>query len=78
MRVVREGYRLERPSHCDRSLYNIMSYCWEAEPQDRITFAQLVDRCEELLMEEADYIDLNMFPEHEYYNAAMSISDEKV
>merc|ERR1712117_237113 len=28
MKSVRDGFRLEKPPHCDRCLYNIMSRCW--------------------------------------------------
>ncbi len=77
MKFVRDGGRPEKPPHCDRQLYNIMSYCWSAEAGDRPSFAELVADFERLLGEDADYIDLNMFPEHAYYNH-VGLSDEKV
>ena len=36
-----------------------MSYCWSADPSDRPPFSELVAEFEQLLGEEADYIDLN-------------------
>lgn len=77
MKFVRDGGRLEKPVHCDRALYNIMSYCWADDPKDRPDFEELVADFERLLVEDTDYIDLNMFPEHAYYNQ-VSLSDEKV
>ena len=58
-------------------LYNIMSYCWAQQAEDRPDFDTLVEDFEKLLVQDTDYIDLNMFPEHAYYNE-VSLSDEKV
>lgn len=77
MKSVRDGFRLEKPPHCDRCLYNIMSRCWAKSADDRPDFAALVEDFEQLLVQDTDYIDLNLFPEHEYYNE-VSLSDEKV
>ena len=79
MKKVRDGYRLEKPEHCKRELYNIMVKCWEKSPETRPTFSDLVRDFETLLVKEMDYIDLNMF-EHEgdYYNEAISLSGERV
>ena len=77
MKKVRDGYRLEKPEHCKREIYNIMYYCWNKNPEDRPSFSSLVHEFESLLGQESDYIDLNMFPEHAYYNE-VSLSGEKV
>ncbi|XP_046963627.1 tyrosine kinase receptor Cad96Ca isoform X1 [Vanessa cardui] len=68
MRKVREGHRLEKPEHCRRELYNIMYYCWEAEPTSRPDFKEVVGMLERLLCTEMDYIELERFPDHSYYN----------
>lgn len=65
---VREGHRLEKPEHCRRELYNIMYYCWEAEPTARPDFKEVVAMLERLLCTEMDYIELERFPDHSYYN----------
>jgi len=77
MKKVREGVRLEKPDHCDREMYNIMYYCWDEDPAERPTFLQLVKDFEKMLMKETDYIDLNHFPDNEYYNE-VSLSGERV
>ncbi|CAH0725275.1 unnamed protein product, partial [Brenthis ino] len=68
MRKVRDGHRLEKPEHCRRELYNIMYYCWEAEPTSRPDFKEVVSMLERLLCTEMDYIELERFPDHSYYN----------
>ncbi|XP_044743573.1 tyrosine kinase receptor Cad96Ca [Chrysoperla carnea] len=77
MRKVRDGYRLDKPEHCRRELYNIMYYCWDNDPIKRPTFAECVALVEKLLLTETDYIELERFPDHSYYNM-LSLSGEKL
>ncbi|GJQ72955.1 hypothetical protein Trydic_g1597 [Trypoxylus dichotomus] len=77
MRKVRDGHRLDKPEHCRRELYNIMYYCWDKDPKQRPLFNECVELLEKLLMTETDYIELERFPDHSYYNM-MSISGEKL
>merc|ERR1711923_633697 len=77
MKKVREGQRLEKPEHCDREIYNMMFYCWDRDPDERPTFTDLVKNLESLLTQGTDYIDLNQFPDHGYYNE-VSLSGERV
>lgn len=74
---VRDGYRLEKPEHCRRELYNIMYYCWSQDPNERPSFGELVKMLDKLLHTEMDYIELERFPDHNYYNI-VSLSGEKV
>ncbi|XP_018322259.1 tyrosine kinase receptor Cad96Ca [Agrilus planipennis] len=77
MKRVRDGHRLEKPEHCRRELYNIMYYCWDKDPKERPTFSECIELLEKLLMTETDYIELERFPDHSYYNM-LSLSGEKV
>lgn len=77
MRRIKEGYRLDRPEHCKRELYNIMYYCWDKDPACRPSFTELVNLTEGLLLDETDYIELDRFPDHSYYNV-LSLSGEKL
>jgi len=77
MRKVREGHRLEKPEHCRRELYNIMYYCWAKDSNDRPTFGELVSMLDKLLVTEMDYIELERFPDHNYYNM-LNQSGEKL
>ncbi|XP_071870725.1 tyrosine kinase receptor Cad96Ca [Bombus fervidus] len=77
MRRIKEGYRLDRPEHCKRELYNIMYYCWDKDPACRPSFGELVSLAEGLLLDETDYIELDRFPDHSYYNV-LNLSGEKL
>ncbi|BES94252.1 Tyrosine kinase receptor [Nesidiocoris tenuis] len=77
MKRVKEGERLEKPEHCRRELYNIMYYCWDGEAGKRPDFTELVDLLGQLLLSETEYIELQRFPDHSYYNM-VSLSGEKV
>ena len=77
MRKIKEGYRLDRPEHCKRELYNVMYYCWDNDPAGRPSFPELVNLAEGLLLDETDYIELDRFPDHSYYNV-LNLSGEKL
>ncbi|XP_076368276.1 LOW QUALITY PROTEIN: tyrosine kinase receptor Cad96Ca-like [Tachypleus tridentatus] len=77
MRRVRDGYRLEKPDHCKREMYNIMHYCWDSDPKERPSFSELVCLLDKLLISEHDYIELDRFPDHSYYNIT-NLSGEKL
>ncbi|CAL1260865.1 unnamed protein product [Larinioides sclopetarius] len=77
MRKVREGYRMEKPEHCKREVYNILFYCWDEDPLKRPTFGELVVLLDKLLVGENDYIQLDRFPDHAYYNIT-GLSGEKL
>ncbi|XP_057653806.1 tyrosine kinase receptor Cad96Ca [Diorhabda carinulata] len=77
MKKVRDGFRLDKPEHCRRELYNIMYYCWDKDPKERPSFTELAELLEKLLLTETDYIELERFPDHSYYNM-MSLSGEKL
>ncbi|XP_026482534.1 tyrosine kinase receptor Cad96Ca-like [Ctenocephalides felis] len=68
MRKVRDGHRLDKPEHCKRELYNIMYYCWAREPADRPGFPECAELLERLLLQDTDYIEMELFPEHSYQN----------
>ncbi|XP_054707143.1 tyrosine kinase receptor Cad96Ca-like [Uloborus diversus] len=77
MRKVKEGFRLEKPEHCKREVYNIMFYCWDKDSNKRPSFSELVLLLDKLLISENDYIELDRFPDHSYYNIT-SLSGEKL
>ncbi|XP_022919569.2 tyrosine kinase receptor Cad96Ca isoform X1 [Onthophagus taurus] len=77
MKRVKEGYRLDKPEHCRRELYNIMYYCWNHDPKERPSFTECLELLDNLVTTETDYIELERFPDHSYYNV-LSLSGEKL
>lgn len=75
MRKVKEGYRLERPSHCRPEFYRLMSRCWQLDPQRRPDFGELKVEFAQLLDEADGYIDLDNF-QHSIYIPLVGPSDE--
>eukprot|EP00043_Microstomoeca_roanoka_P019180 m.212758 g.212758 ORF g.212758 m.212758 type:complete len:1003 (-) comp16950_c2_seq1:283-3291(-) len=53
-RILKQGIRLEQPIEygCPDDLYQLMSSCWRAEPQERYTFKDLRARIHALLQAE--------------------------
>ncbi|KAL1457548.1 hypothetical protein WDU94_007764 [Cyamophila willieti] len=54
-----------------------MYYCWDKEPNERPNFKELCDLLEKLILTETEYIELERFPDHSYYNM-VSLSGEKL
>lgn len=77
MRMVKHGHRLEKPEHCKREMYNVMYYCWDGNPKLRPSFSELVTLLDRLLISDKEYIELNRFPNHSYYNLT-DLSGEKL
>eukprot|EP01114_Cavostelium_apophysatum_P001543 TRINITY_DN1133_c0_g1_i3.p1 TRINITY_DN1133_c0_g1~~TRINITY_DN1133_c0_g1_i3.p1 ORF type:complete len:1385 (+),score=262.55 TRINITY_DN1133_c0_g1_i3:75-4229(+) len=38
---VKEGYRLPKPEECPDEIYELMTRCWAAKPEDRPSFAKI-------------------------------------
>jgi hypothetical protein len=45
---VLRGYRMESPLNCPSYIYEIMTHCWDAKPDNRPTFGQLLTRFSEI------------------------------
>lgn len=66
MRRVKDGHRLERPSHCRPEFYRLMSRCWHSDPQRRPDFSELKTELGRLLDDADGYIDLDNFQDSGY------------
>lgn len=75
MRRVKDGHRLERPSHCRSEFYRLMSRCWHSDPQRRPDFGELKSELGQLLDNADGYIDLDNFQDS-IYLPLQSPSDE--
>lgn len=74
---VTQGGRLQRPIHCKEEFYCIMERCWSHDPAQRPTFKELASQLEKILLSENDYIELDQYPEHAYYNI-LNIAEKEV
>ncbi|XP_078571953.1 uncharacterized protein LOC144859301 isoform X1 [Branchiostoma floridae x Branchiostoma japonicum] len=75
MEHVKQGHRLEKPQHCEDSIFNLMMKCWNEDPQLRPSFAQLELALETLLQVEHDCIILNGFNGSDYNNPEESMEE---
>lgn len=55
---LKNGYRMEKPSHCGVELYQIMLKCWKDNPKERPTFRELRKQLEVLLEDALHYVKL--------------------
>lgn len=71
LKVLRTGYRMERPNHCHMLLYELMTLCWHTNPTDRPSFDELSEKLHNFLSMENKWgeriIDLQMM-----FNCCMS------
>lgn len=77
-RQVPQGYRMEKPEHCRRELFHIMHYCWHQSPEERLTFTQVKDMLGSMLESDTDYIQMDQFPDRNYYNVVTTAFQEKI
>nr|XP_006822175.1 PREDICTED: ephrin type-A receptor 5-like [Saccoglossus kowalevskii] len=54
---LRNGYRMPKPHGCSPVMYELMTQCWQEDPEERPNFTQLRDRLNELLSQFADYLN---------------------
>ncbi|XP_076665883.1 tyrosine-protein kinase receptor torso-like [Andrena cerasifolii] len=60
LKLVKSGYRMERPPSCGVELYDIMYSCWHVRSQSRPTFTRLKESLDKLLSCQSDATYLNM------------------
>jgi len=67
-RKIQEGFRMPKPKHVDTRLYKIMLKCWEENPTDRPTFANLKDTMKEMERNHSTYVNLKQYDTTLYAN----------
>ncbi|XP_067031687.1 uncharacterized protein [Acropora muricata] len=69
LKLLREGYRMEKPDTCCDELYEMMIECWKESPESRPSFTQLRDSLEAIMQKDNPYLDLRAVDESRaYYN----------
>ena len=56
-----------KTSFCSPSSYTLMTDCWKQDPDERPSFEELVGRVEQVLLQEAEYFDLDKMDESKDY-----------
>ncbi|XP_078377517.1 vascular endothelial growth factor receptor 1-like isoform X2 [Oculina patagonica] len=67
-RKLQEGFRMPKPKHVDNKLYQIMLKCWEENPSNRPTFAELKDTMKEMEKNHKTYVNLKHYDNSLYAN----------
>ncbi|XP_073237928.1 tyrosine kinase receptor Cad96Ca-like [Porites lutea] len=67
MRRLKTEYRMEKPDLCPDDLYSLMKDCWKQNPDERPSFPELVERLEQLMLQEVEYLDFNSLNETKDY-----------
>ncbi|NP_001137390.1 KIT proto-oncogene, receptor tyrosine kinase b precursor [Danio rerio] len=60
-KMIQDGYRMSEPEFAPSEIYEVMRWCWSADPLKRPPFKKLVERTELLLSETTkhDYLNLS-------------------
>ena len=56
-----------KTSFCSPSSYTLMTDSWKQDPDERPSFEELVGRVEQVLLQEAEYFDLDKMDESKDY-----------
>ncbi|CAH1791170.1 unnamed protein product [Owenia fusiformis] len=80
LKLLRDGYRMEKPDNCPDDLYDLMIRCWKVNPSDRPTFAELKIDLERMMEENSnvDYMDFSLDESKDYYVFEESQQSESV
>ncbi|KAK6963876.1 fibroblast growth factor receptor 1 [Biomphalaria glabrata] len=78
LKYVSIGKKMNRPNHCTKEIYDIMSSCWSLSPLERPSFEELCSKLEELLELEGDYINLELFQSEQYSCLDSHVIDERL
>ncbi|KAJ7383416.1 hypothetical protein OS493_028092 [Desmophyllum pertusum] len=77
MRLLKRGYRMEKPDLCSDDFYSLMLDCWRQDRDERPSFQELFERLEQLMIQEVDYFDFNKVDESkDYYHVQESKKEE--
>uniref|UniRef100_A0A8C2BFF4 receptor protein-tyrosine kinase n=1 Tax=Cyprinus carpio TaxID=7962 RepID=A0A8C2BFF4_CYPCA len=55
-KMIQDGYRMSEPEFAPIEVYEVMRWCWSADPLKRPTFKKLVERTELLLSETTKHV----------------------
>ncbi|XP_063436011.1 angiopoietin-1 receptor-like [Mytilus trossulus] len=73
-KLLKEGYRMEKPENCSLEVYQLMLSVWHPNPYCRPSFTELRKKLEAMLEQTKPYINLSVAVSKDYYELS-SISD---
>ncbi|KAJ7380809.1 hypothetical protein OS493_007191 [Desmophyllum pertusum] len=74
MRLLKRGYRMEKPDMCSEEFYQLMTRCWADNPDARPTFTALCQDLEDWMLRDTPYLDLDQLDEDQPYYDASAVS----
>eukprot|EP00794_Sanderia_malayensis_P015257 gene15257-16832_t len=79
IKLIEQGYRMQKPLHCSDELFQLMTRCWEKNPSRRPTFGKLKSSLE-YMFKQNDHIYLNMdkYNDELYINFQLNEDDDDV
>ncbi|XP_071485624.1 uncharacterized protein [Diadema antillarum] len=77
-KLLKGGYRMEKPENCSPEIFSIMQSCWRDDPEAREGFTQLRNRLEEMMEQNVCYMEFDSDKQQcFYYSSSSSSSDEE-
>ncbi|XP_062570115.1 tyrosine-protein kinase receptor torso-like isoform X2 [Saccostrea cucullata] len=74
-RLLKDGYRMDRPENCSTDIYQMMLSAWHPNPDCRPTFTNLRTKLESMLEATQSYINLSVSVSQDYYTNESSSRD---
>ncbi|CAC5409559.1 RET [Mytilus coruscus] len=66
-KLLKEGYRMEKPENCSLEVYQLMLSVWHPNPYCRPSFTELREKLEAMLEQTKQYINLSVSVSKDYY-----------
>lgn len=66
-RLIKAGYRMEKPDTCTDELFQLVLDCWKEDPRERPTFDQAARTLETMMMVGNTYLNLDLVDESKAY-----------
>ncbi|XP_068740133.1 platelet-derived growth factor receptor alpha-like [Montipora capricornis] len=76
--LLKTGYRMEQPNTCSDKLFELVLTCWKDEPSERPTFESATRSLEEMMQEDAPYLDFESLDESQAYYCSEKLSEDDV
>ncbi|XP_078358616.1 uncharacterized protein LOC144643290 isoform X2 [Oculina patagonica] len=76
-KLLKTGYRMEKPDMCTDEIYAVMLDCWKEDPDKRPSFEQLITTLENMMTAGTPYHDFGKLDESKecYSERARAVSD---